>query len=72
MSHNDMDDYLLCQVSETPSAWGVTDADGDDTAELIWLPKSRVIRGKRLRSLPDGNLYEFSIPEWLALDKGLL
>lgn len=49
---------------ETPAAYGVVIEDDsfEGEAEIIWLPKSQVTK--------DGNT--FYVPEWLAIEKGLV
>ena len=46
---------------ETDKAWLVNDGDKE-----YWLPKSQCEA-----ELISGDTYEFSIPEWLAEDKGI-
>lgn len=62
------DTYQLILERETDSAWGVR-ADEDD--ELIWLPKSKVSRGRRIRSSALTEIWEFEIPDWLSEERGL-
>lgn len=51
---------------ETEKAWFVSDDGERDNA--VWIPKSQIEGQKKLGPA----LYEFSLPEWLALDKGLI
>lgn len=60
--------YELALKIETDRAWGVYD---DDPEEVIWLPKSRVDQGRRLRQTGLDWIWEFNIPEDLAIEKGL-
>lgn len=52
------------QKFETAKAYGVTEGelDDDDKEVIIWLPKSYVDK--------DGKT--FLVPEWLAIEKGLV
>ena len=60
-------DYDLNFVAETDLAYGVTEDDPADP--VIWLPKSQVEPvGKTPRV---GEVARFTIPDWLAEDKGL-
>ena len=59
-------DLTLSQHAETDRAYGVSDTG--DRADIVWLPKSQVERGAR----KSAGIYEFTVPEWLALDKGLI
>lgn len=65
MSGDDPVELTLLLVIETSEAFGVSEVE--DT-ELIWLPKSRVEKGRRIR----GRIFEFFVPEWLALEKELV
>lgn len=60
---SNLNDYVGRQVHETDHARLVDFGDGEET----WLPKSQIERG---RDLGDGN-YEWAVPEWLAIEKGL-
>ncbi len=56
---------VCCELRhETEKAFGVYEGEIDDKGKpvLIWLPKSQVER--------DGDI--FTMPEWLAKDKGLI
>lgn len=54
-------------VAETAMAYGVTEDDPEDP--VIWLPKSRV---ETLGRAVLGSVVKFEVPEWLAVDKGLV
>ena len=49
---------------ETESAYLVFDG-----ANEVWIPKSQV---KEKRQIGKSSDYEFIIPEWLALEKGII
>lgn len=49
---------------ETEKAWLVSD-DGDRT-RAVWIPKSQAEIDAK------GKHHELTMPEWLALDKGLI
>lgn len=53
----DLVDLRLRTLGESDKAWKVTDDD-----QTFWLPKSQVER--------DGDTY--TLPEWLATEKGLI
>ncbi len=59
-------DVTLQMHHETDKAFLVSD-DGN-REKAIWLPKSQCERGD-----PKGKgVFEFTMPEWLAMDKGLI
>ena len=60
--------YELAVKIETSKAWGVYEYDPED---VIWLPKHRVERGRRLKQVGLDWVWEFRIPEDLAIEKGL-
>jgi len=41
-----------------------------DGANEVWIPKSQVQECRRLSAKSDD--YEFIIPEWLAIEKGII
>lgn len=65
MSGNDLIDLTVFLHAETELAILVSE-DGEDTEE-IWVPKSNcefyVVKG---------NIIELTLPEWLAIKKGLI
>jgi len=61
--NNDVDFYGELR-HKTTMAYLVFDGDNE-----IWIPKSLV---KELRRIGKGDDYEFTIPEWLAIDKGII
>lgn len=60
--------YEFALKIETDRAWGVYE---EDPSEVIWLPKHRVERGRLIRTVGLDTVYEFSVPEDLAIEKGL-
>lgn len=54
-------------VAETGAAYGVTEDDPEDP--VIWLPKSQV---EKLCNNGLDQIATFEVPEWLAIDKGLV
>jgi hypothetical protein len=56
-------------VHETAAAYGVTEDDPDDP--VVWLPKSQC-EVDRSTASGLGNVCTFTVPEWLAIDKGLV
>lgn len=66
---SDLVDLTLFLHVETDKAWRVSD-NGSDT-KAVWLPKSQV----EMEPLPGskgGREAVFTIPEWLAIEKGLV
>lgn len=65
-----MDDERICDITahlhhKTAKAALVSLDDNDDNA--VWVPFSQIeIEYK------DGNVVELQVPEWLAVDKGLV
>lgn len=59
-------DVACQQHHETEKAYLVSDSGDRDDA--VWLPKSQVERG----DAKGGGVYLFTMPEWLAVDKGLV
>lgn len=52
---------------ETDAAWQVSDTG--ELKDAVWLPKSQVDDGGDAEC---GKVGEFLVPEWLALEKGLI
>ena len=65
MSRNELVDLTLQQHHETDKAFLVSD-DGN-REKAVWLPKSQVERG----DAKGRGVYIFTMPTWLATDKGL-
>lgn len=63
MSRPELCDCNVKLLAETAKAWGVT----DDDERTIWIPKSQCEMEKRV----DGT-YDLTLPEWLAMEKGLI
>lgn len=62
---SDLVDLLLIKVHETDKAVLFKESDGDEDG--VWLPKSSIeVQHKR------GNIYEVTLPEYLAHEKGLI
>lgn len=58
---------VACQLHhETGKAYLVSDDGSREKA--VWLPKSQVERGAAKK----GGVFIFTMPEWLATDKGLV
>lgn len=66
---DDLIDFNLYVFHETPKAWLV--GETADEKKAVWIPKSRckydnpVRKGKRLTA-------DFSVPEWICREKGLI
>ena len=57
---------------QTVLSWGVKETDGPE-AEVHYLPKQFCDKGDLVRTLKNGEeVYEFTVPEWLAQQKGLV
>jgi hypothetical protein len=63
---SDLKDFVLHLRVEREKAIGVAQDDTPD-AKLIWLPKSQIEFEKK-----PGGLVRVTMPEWLAIEKGLL
>lgn len=66
MSRSDLIDVTLQVHHETDKAFLVSD-DGDRT-KAVWVAKSQCERGDSKSS----GIFEFSMPEWLATEKGFV
>lgn len=64
MSRHDTIEFCGEIKWETDNAYLVFDGDNE-----IWIPKSQVKEKRRIGR--DGD-YEFTIPEWLAKEKGII
>lgn len=68
-----MSDSKLVDISaelkhETDRAYLINDGTSD-----VWLPKSQVEKAEvRAEGIPRQTIFEFTMPEWLAKDKGLI
>lgn len=62
---SDLIDITVQLLRETEAAILVADADPEDAT---WLPKSQV----EIEPADNGSLHVVTLPEWLALDKGLI
>jgi hypothetical protein len=56
-------------VAETDLAYGVREEPGDTRSSLIWLPKSQVDIEQAAQL---NEVCTFLVPEWLAIEKGLV
>lgn len=65
-SQNEIEVTLMVH-RETAAAWKVSDTG--ELKDAVWLPKSQVDDGD---TAIVGSTCEFLVPEWLALNKGLL
>lgn len=66
MSKKELVDLELWLHHETAGAYLVSElGDSDDS---VWLPKSQCEKYER----KNGEIWEFSLPEWLAKEKGLI
>ena len=63
---NEITEVTLQIHHETEKAYLVSVSGDKD--EAVWLPKSLCERGERVGV----GIYEFDMPEWIALDKGFI
>jgi hypothetical protein len=71
MSRNDMINVKVTLHAETAMAILVSDDGEEDTA--IWLPKSQIDYAARYTdTVIEGGVITITLPEWLAMDKGLI
>lgn len=62
---SDLVDVECLVLRETEKAYGVANNLGKGkTSEVVWIPKSQC-----QRNVDDGTI---TMPEWLAMDKGLI
>lgn len=61
---NELYDFVGLINGETPAAVRVNHGGHDP----FWLPKSQIEYVKT----PDGKAYEFTVPVWLAKEKGII
>lgn len=64
MTRSDITDITVHLHVETDKAVFVSDTG--DKADAVWLPKSQI------EIEPDGATHTVSLPEWLAIEKGLV
>lgn len=64
MRKSDLIEVAVQLHHETGKAWLVSDDGERDNA--VWIPKSQA------EIEPKGKHHELTMPEWLALDKGLI
>lgn len=71
MAKSDLVDIELCLHHETEKAYLVSD-DGE-RSNAVWVPKSQCERGPMLAVPKKGrkSIYEFTMSEQTAIDKGL-
>ena len=63
---SDLVDVACCRHAETDQA--ILVSDDDNRADAVWLPKSQV----EIESDNYKNFITVTMPEWLALEKGLI
>ena len=66
MSKKEIADLELWLHHETAAAYLVSELGERDKA--VWLPKSQCEKYER----KNGEVWEFSVPQWLAEEKGLV
>ena len=64
---SDIIDISLILVNQTEKAILVNETE-DNSGRSVWLPKSKV----EFEDVTPGTVTTVTIPEWLALDKGLI
>jgi hypothetical protein len=63
-------EFQLIFCRETEKAFGVKEVE--DQKDLIWLPRASVECDTSDDQMVPGKIYEFIMPEWIALEKGLI
>jgi len=63
MSDNPTIEFCAIIVHSTPKAYLLSDG-----ADEFWLPKSQILSERCIK----GDNWEFEIPEWLAITKGIV
>lgn len=63
-------DCSLVVHHETAKAWKVSETGDEEKA--VWLSKSQCERYNKIGDHKFWEIYEFSIPQWLAEEKGLV
>lgn len=66
MAKSDLVDIEAKLIAQSPKAWKITlgEVDEDDLLVTYWLPKSQCEY--------DPDTKRFTMPEWLAYEKGLI
>lgn len=68
MARNDPVELSVAFIRHTPVAVLVTE-DGD---REVWLPRSAITTDTAVEHLVHGEVFEVTVPEWLAFQKGLI
>lgn len=68
MPRNDPVELSVAFIRATDEAVLVTE-DGD---REVWLPRSQLTTDSDIEHLTEGEVFEVSLPEWLAYEKGLI
>jgi hypothetical protein len=68
MPRNDPVELSVAFIRATDEAVLITE-DGDLE---VWLPRSQLTTDSDIDHLSDGEVFEVSVPEWLAYEKGLI
>lgn len=66
MAREDVHEITLMIHAETPKAYRVSE-DGDNERNGQWIPKSLV---QHVAPTQQQDISVFSLPEWLAIDRG--
>lgn len=66
MAGNDLHEITLYVHAETPRAWRVSE-DGDNERNGQWIPKSQI---EHVVETEQQDISVFTLPEWLAIEKG--
>ncbi len=69
MSEKSSVDLELHFHHETETSFKVSE-DGDEDDGFVWLPKSQTAVDET--NLVEGKVYTFTLPEWLAMNRGLI
>lgn len=66
MAGNDLHEFPLYVHAETPRAYRVSE-DGGNERNGQWIPKSQV---DHMADTEQDDIKVFTLPEWLAIEKG--
>ncbi len=70
MGKSELYDCNLVLHHATLRAYGVSETG--DPEKIVWLPKSQVERNEKTGDHKIWPIYSFTMPEWLAIEKGLV
>lgn len=69
MSRNDTIDIEVTLHADPPSAAAILVSDDGEESTAVWLPRSQIEYDS---DAADGDIITVTLPEWLAMAKGLI